>query len=224
MCTFTWQGRASRLAQLARPQNDGRGSRDETARHTLHTVIQNAPNVDITYCVKHVDCHIDTHLYSHRRIGYDYGSCLFGVTPAAPRLQTAAVTHDHRCVRSHGHPMFRGQPANPWHIAMHIASAQPSHAHRYYTYTDDVEWQPCTSIEMHDPPARHPSTPVPHASPRGEQRHPPSRLTARAQDSLSPGQREPRTLAPCSAISHGRLWCARHPTRMLISSATTSSS
>jgi hypothetical protein len=35
--------------------------------------------------------------------------------------------------------MFRGQPANPWNIAMHIASAQPSHAYRYYTYTDDAE-------------------------------------------------------------------------------------
>jgi hypothetical protein len=51
---------------------------------------------------------------------------------------------------------------------------------------------------MHDPPARHPSTPVPRASPRGEQRHPPPRPTARAQDSLSPGQREHRTLAECS--------------------------
>jgi hypothetical protein len=37
--------------------------------------------------------------------------------------------------------MFRlPRPAgNPWNIAMHIASAQPSHAYRYYTYTDDEE-------------------------------------------------------------------------------------
>jgi hypothetical protein len=194
VCTFTWQGRASRLAQLARPQNDGRGSRDETARHTLHTVIQNAPNVEITYCVKQssplftptnrlsttVRCHPRPRVFS------------------PPRSHTITVVSDLTVIRCSA-----ASRQTPGHIAMHNASAHPSHAHRYYTYTDDVEWQPCTSIEMHDPPARHPSTPVPHASPRGEQWHPPSRLTARAQDSLSPGQRKPRTLAPCSAIPTG---------------------
>jgi hypothetical protein len=171
--------------------------------------------VEITYCVKQssplftptnrlsttVRCHPRPRVFS------------------PPRSHTITVVSDLTVIRCSA-----ASRQTPGHIAMHNASAHPSHAHRYYTYTDDEEWQPCTSIEMHDPPARHPSTPVPHASPRGEQRHPPSRLTARAQDSLSPGQREPRTLAACSAISHGRLWCARHPTRMLISSATTSSS